>query len=181
MASSLPAARIFRTICVVAFPSLFLVGCSPKEQDPIVARIGTDPIHLSEYERIYLKSSGPREQAAAASMEEREKFLDLIVRYKLKLKDATAQGLQLRPDVRQEIEQYKGSLAQSFLTERQIVTPGVRPAFAALDDQKRIMTPVEAVRTGADYLVIGRPISAAPDPAAAAEAILTEIVQGVER
>ena len=57
-----------------------------------------------------------------------------------------------------------------------VVTPGVRPAFAAVDDQKRIMTPGEAVRAGADYLVIGRPISAAADPIAAAEAIVQEIM-----
>ena len=57
-----------------------------------------------------------------------------------------------------------------------IVTPGVRPAFAAADDQKRVMTPAEAVKAGADYLVIGRPISAAPDPIMAAEAIIDEIM-----
>ena len=57
-----------------------------------------------------------------------------------------------------------------------IVTPGVRPAFAATDDQKRIMTPGEAVGAGADYLVIGRPISAAKDPLEAAESIVQEIM-----
>jgi orotidine-5'-phosphate decarboxylase len=57
-----------------------------------------------------------------------------------------------------------------------IVTPGVRPAFAATDDQKRVMCPAEAIKAGADYLVIGRPISAAPDPIMAAEAIVEEIM-----
>jgi orotidine-5'-phosphate decarboxylase len=56
-----------------------------------------------------------------------------------------------------------------------IVTPGVRPATAAVNDQKRVMTPAEAVKAGADYLVIGRPIAAAADPVAAAEAIIDEI------
>jgi len=59
-----------------------------------------------------------------------------------------------------------------------IVTPGVRPSFAAVDDQKRIMSPSDAVQAGADYLVIGRPIAKADDPAAAARLISEEILAG---
>lgn len=59
-----------------------------------------------------------------------------------------------------------------------IVTPGVRPSFASADDQKRIMTPVEAVTAGADYLVIGRPIAKAGNPLEAADMIVDEIVAG---
>jgi orotidine-5'-phosphate decarboxylase len=58
---------------------------------------------------------------------------------------------------------------------RLIVTPGVRPAGSAADDQKRIATPAEAIRAGADHLVIGRPIWAAADPEAAAAATVAEI------
>lgn len=56
-----------------------------------------------------------------------------------------------------------------------IVTPGVRPHGAAVDDQKRIVTPAGAIAAGADHLVIGRPIVAAQDPVQAAQAILSEI------
>jgi orotidine-5'-phosphate decarboxylase len=60
------------------------------------------------------------------------------------------------------------------------VTPGIRPAGAELGDQSRVLTPAAALRQGSDYIVIGRPITAAPDPRAALEAILESIaLEGV--
>jgi orotidine-5'-phosphate decarboxylase len=56
-----------------------------------------------------------------------------------------------------------------------LVIPGIRPRGSEEHDQKRIMTPAEAIAAGADYLVIGRPITAAPDPATAARKILEDI------
>jgi orotidine-5'-phosphate decarboxylase len=58
---------------------------------------------------------------------------------------------------------------------RLIVTPGVRPAGTAAGDQKRTATPAEAFRAGADHVVVGRPVWAAPDPRAAAQAVLAEL------
>ncbi|MBV5271696.1 MAG: orotidine-5'-phosphate decarboxylase [Afipia sp.] len=58
-----------------------------------------------------------------------------------------------------------------------LVTPGIRPAGSAVGDQKRVMTPGRAISAGSDYLVVGRPVVEAPDPKAAAEAIVAEIVQ----
>jgi len=60
-------------------------------------------------------------------------------------------------------------------TGKLIVTPGVRPAGADLGDQKRVATPAEAIRNGANHVVIGRPIHRAADPAEAARAVLAEI------
>jgi orotidine-5'-phosphate decarboxylase len=59
--------------------------------------------------------------------------------------------------------------------QMRLVTPGIRPAGAEVGDQKRIMTPARAIAAGADYLVVGRPITGAADPKAAAEAIHAEI------
>jgi orotidine-5'-phosphate decarboxylase len=61
-----------------------------------------------------------------------------------------------------------------------LVTPGVRPAGAASGDQKRVMTPARAIAAGADYLVVGRPVLEAPDPKAAADAIVAEIAQAAK-
>src|ERR1700709_2018033 len=58
-----------------------------------------------------------------------------------------------------------------------LVTPGIRPAGAATGRPERIMTPARAITAGADYLVVGRPVMEAPDPKAAAEAIVAEIAQ----
>jgi len=112
-------------IATVALLTLILGGCAPKLQDSIVADIGNDKITLGEYEALYVKSNGSKEQGKTASEEEREKFLDLMIRYRLKLADAYARGLDRRADVREEIDQYKGSLARSYLTERQLIRPAV--------------------------------------------------------
>ena len=60
-----------------------------------------------------------------------------------------------------------------------LITPGIRPAGVAAGDQKRMMTPGRAIAAGADYLVVGRPVTEAADPKAAAEAIQTEIAQAL--
>src|SRR5215472_11240578 len=61
-----------------------------------------------------------------------------------------------------------------------LVTPGIRPPGAAAGDQKRVMTPAAAIRAGADYLVVGRPIVNAADPKAVAEAIVADIAAAQE-
>ena len=71
----------------------------------------------------------------------------------------------------QEIVSIRNALGRDWV----IVTPGVRPAGAAPDDQSRVATPGAAARAGAHYLVVGRPVTAAPEPARAAEAILAEM------
>ena len=60
-----------------------------------------------------------------------------------------------------------------------VVSPGIRPSGGDRHDQKRVATPFEAIRAGADYLVLGRPIYAAPDPKAAARAIIREMADAL--
>ena len=60
-----------------------------------------------------------------------------------------------------------------------LVIPGIRPAGAEVGDQKRVATPAQAIRDGADYLVVGRPVTQAHDPRAAAQAIAAEIAEAL--
>lgn len=71
----------------------------------------------------------------------------------------------------QEAPMLRQALGQDF----RLVTPGIRPASASRDDQSRVVTPMDALRQGSNYLVIGRPITRAPDPLAALHAIHQEI------
>lgn len=73
----------------------------------------------------------------------------------------------------QEAVRFKAELGQTF----KLVTPGIRPAGSEAGDQRRIMTPPDAQRAGVDYMVIGRPITQAADPAQALRAILASLKQ----
>ena len=91
-----------------------------------------------------------------------------VVRLATLAKRAGVSGVVASP---REINLIRDHCGSNFL----IVTPGVRPASAAKDDQKRTLTPGEAVRAGADYIVVGRPIREADDPVRAADEIVKEI------
>jgi len=78
-------------------------------------------------------------------------------------------------DARLTRRRYAASRREEIGPDFKLLTPGIRPAWAATGDQKRIMTPSEAVECGADYLVIGRPITGAANPADAAQKIAEEL------
>lgn len=94
---------------------------------------------------------------------------DLVVERAAKAFEAGADGVIASPQEAALIR----ALPQA--EGRLIVTPGVRPAGAALGDQKRVASPASAIQDGADHIVVGRPIYQAKDPKAAAEAVLSEL------
>lgn len=91
-----------------------------------------------------------------------------VLKLALLARDAGLDGVVASPS---EVKSIRKKLEKDFL----IVTPGVRPSWAAADDQKRVATPKEAIDDGADFIVIGRPITEAPDPAIAAKKVLEEM------
>ena len=97
---------------------------------------------------------------------------ELVVRLARLARDAGMNGVVASP---REIGLIKKACGPEFL----VVTPGIRPASSDANDQKRAMTPGEAVQAGADFIVVGRPITHAPDPLAAAEKIAEEIASAL--
>jgi orotidine-5'-phosphate decarboxylase len=96
----------------------------------------------------------------------------LVARRAKQARDIGVDGLVCSAEEAASLRPQVGTLA--------LVTPGIRPAGAAAGDQKRIMTPARAIAAGADYLVVGRPVVEAADPRAAAEAIVSEIVEAAK-
>ena len=96
------------------------------------------------------------------------KVADQVVRLALLTKEAGMDGVVASPH---EVVDIRAACGRRFI----IVTPGIRPVEAGHDDQRRVMTPGDAVRGGIDYIVVGRPIIEAKDPATAARAIVAEM------
>jgi len=93
---------------------------------------------------------------------------EAVIRYAKLAREAGLGGVVASP---QEVAAIKTACGNDFRT----ITPGIRPAGADVGDQSRIMTPGDAIKAGTDYMVIGRPITAAPSPRAALESILEEL------
>lgn len=92
-----------------------------------------------------------------------------VLRYARVAREAGLNGVVASP---QEVVAIKEACGSAFQT----ITPGIRPAGADIGDQSRIMTPAQAIAAGTDYMVIGRPITAAPSPREALQSIIEELM-----
>lgn len=93
---------------------------------------------------------------------------DYVVRWSKMARDCGLDGVVASP---REVALIRENCGPEFV----IVTPGVRPAWSEAGDQKRVMTPAASISAGATYIVVGRPVTASPDPLASAAKILEEI------
>ncbi|TKJ34055.1 orotidine-5'-phosphate decarboxylase [bacterium (candidate division B38) B3_B38] len=98
----------------------------------------------------------------------KESVDEMVIRLSLLALEGGLDGVIASP---REIRAIRGACGEGFI----IVTPGIRPSWASADDQRRFSTPREAIEAGADYIVIGRPITGSKDPLLSLERILSEL------
>jgi orotidine-5'-phosphate decarboxylase len=153
---------------VSALGATFLtVHAYPQTMRAAVAGKGSSPLKILAV--TVLTSYDDRDAAEAGYA---GSVFDLVAEKSAQARDIGIDGIVCAAT---EAERVRGIIGP----DRLIVTPGIRPVGSDSGDQKRIVTPAMAIRSGVDHLVVGRPITSASDPRAVAEAILDEIAQAL--
>lgn len=169
------------------------IGNTVERATAAIARLGVDMLTIHGTDRktmaaaITGRGDSPMKLLAVTVMTNLDR-LDLAeqgIAPELSPKDLVLRRAQMAQDAgfdgviasAQEAAQLRQAMGNDFL----LITPGIRPSRASTDDQTRIMTPAQAIKAGADYLVIGRPIIQAPNPRAAAIAIAAELARTTEK
>lgn len=128
-----------KTCCVIMlaiFPFLFS-SCTRQTSDVILAEVGPEKVTVTDFEHQLTKNSGGWEAAKNLSEAEKEKYLDLLVKFRLKILDAYQRGLDKDPEVLRDIQEYEPSLAASFLLDKVIVAPGLRLLYERRKEEMR--------------------------------------------
>ncbi|MBK8549805.1 MAG: peptidylprolyl isomerase [Ignavibacteria bacterium] len=119
-------------IKIISFLSIIflvvVVACSSKKKQ-VVAEVGDEKIYLDDYEKQYMKTVNNLDSAKNTNMEKRKEFLDLLVKFKLKVKDARDRGLLKADDIQNDLNQYKENFLISFLIDKDIVEPQIKDLY----------------------------------------------------
>jgi len=119
-------------IKILSFLSIILlivvVACSSKKKQ-VVAEIGDEKIYLDDYEKQYMKTVNNLDSAKSSDMEKRKEFLDLLVKFRLKVKDARERDLLKSDDIQTDLKQYKENFITSFLIDKEIVEPKIKDLY----------------------------------------------------
>jgi peptidyl-prolyl cis-trans isomerase SurA len=115
-------------LIVIALIAL-IIGCSSKKKD-VIAEIGDEKIYLYEFENQYLKSLGNNlDTAKNKSLAERKEYLELMIKFRLKVKDAKTKGYLNSPEIQKDLGDYKKSFISTFLIDKEVVEPNIKELY----------------------------------------------------
>ncbi len=153
---------------VVALVSTIVLGVSAQEQDdPVLFTVEDNPVRVSEFEYIYAKTNGKKADFSRESLEE---YLDLYVKFKLKVQRARDMQLDTIPQLQRELESYRRQLADSYLINREVTEKLVREAY------ERSLQDVNI-----SHILVGMPQKALPEDTLAAYRKALEIKERLEK
>jgi peptidyl-prolyl cis-trans isomerase SurA len=129
-----------------------VIGCSSKKRD-VVAEIGDEKIYLYEFENQYLKSLGNNlDTAKSKSIAERKEYLDLMIKFRLKVKDAKDKGYLNSPEIQKDLGDYKKNFISTFLIDKEVVEPQIKELWERKKDEVR-----------ASHILVNLPQSSPPE------------------
>lgn len=130
--------KVVLTLLISVFSGCaFLKNIGLVEEKEYVAKVGKEIITLDEFEKSFAKNNGGVAKAKEKSFEDRKNYLELLVRFKLKVLDAKSQKLDKDPNVQKEIKDYYTTLALSYLTKREVIDPGLRQLYERRKEEIR--------------------------------------------
>lgn len=132
--------------------SFFIWSCAKQQHDLLIVEVGDTKIFLQDYEKMLVKSNGGWEAAKKTSKEEKQKFLDLVIKYRLKVNEAYRRGLQHDPEVINDMQIYRNNLASVFFIDKELIAPGMRKLYERRKEEIR-----------ASHILIGLPPNPSPE------------------
>ncbi len=117
---------------------LFFSACSPKHGEILLAKYDKGTVTVGEFEKAYAKNSGGVEAAKDDSLEQFQKFLDLYVNFKLKIKDAYERGYDKNPEMLAELNDYKKKVGVSYLLDKELVEPAIKKLYDQRKTELRV-------------------------------------------
>jgi peptidyl-prolyl cis-trans isomerase SurA len=152
---------------LIVLLSLFLVSCSPKHSEIVVAKYGESKIKMDEFERAYAKNVGGFQEAKNDSVQKLRNFLDLYLNFKMKLRDAEVRGYANDPALNSELTDYKKKVGVTYLLEKELVEPAVRDLYEKRKKELRV-----------SHLMIRPDSTGWEQPKVLAQALLDSILNG---
>jgi peptidyl-prolyl cis-trans isomerase SurA len=107
--------------------ALLLTGCGTS--NPVVASLGKGEITLQDFEESYAKNNGGWANGVSSTLEERQRFLELVIKFRLKVQEAKDRGLLKDSAVVEELDSYRFSVAQSYMLDKELIEPRIKEAY----------------------------------------------------
>lgn len=117
-----------RTAGIVLFAAA-LIGCGSANPNLVVGTVGNEVITLSEFEEAYAKTHGGWENAANSTLEDRQKFLELLVKFRLKVREARERGLAHDSAVVEELRSIRTNIATNYMVDKELITPHIQKMY----------------------------------------------------